>query len=452
MAQLRLVIIDDDRTRRENIRQILPDYIESVAVGSGEGALDYLKRDKEGNLPDVVILNGDDPKHFGLYVLDWMINKSGDEEIAAIPVIVITKDQFSDTSLEFLEIGDVDFYEGEIDDSELFSMINDAIEEAEFMPYPVIAAYEETKNLDRLIGHSVKAPEGGQRAVVIDMDKRIKNLEAALDRGRRRVSEIRTLIDAAQRVKDGGDDFNLRSKKKVPKDEAYINRMSTFLKKAREKTNVEEELIARMKRNHQERMNEKSGQVIKSSDQIINKQEKVIRQPSNPEAEVPESVEKLRKKAMDNPSGAMGAQGTARMSQRPAHKPQPSAAADGRKTIVIADDDLKTRKLCSLFLTQKYNVVTVESSMKTIDYFVRNRADLLIINPIIGGMSGISTITSVRMQPGGANIPVMFLVGDNFMEPRSHLLGLNVVGILNKPVKQSVIAQAVEGFFDNRGM
>lgn len=424
MTQLRLVIIDDDRTRRENIRQVLPDYIESVAVGSGDGALEYLKRDAEGKLPDVVILNGDDPKHFGLYVYDWMINKSGDEEIASVPVIVITHDQFSDTSLEFLEIGDVDFYEGEIDESELFSMINDAIEEAEFMPYPVISAYEETKNIDRLMGHSVKAPEGEQRAVVIDMDKRIKNLEAALERGRQRVSDIRTLIDAAQRVKEGGDDFNLRRKKKVPKDEEYINRMSTFLKKAREKANVEEEMIAQMKREHQKRTDD---------------------------AGVSESVEKLRRKAMENPEGAMGAQGTARMAQRPAHKPQPSAQSDEKKTIVIADDDLKTRKLGSLFLTQKYNVVSFESSMKTIDYFVRNRADLLIINPIIGGMSGISTVTSVRMQPGGKNIPVMFVVGDNFTEPRSHLLGANVVGILNKPIKQSVIAQAVEGFFDNRG-
>ncbi len=425
MTQLRLVIIDDDRTRRENIRQMLPDYMETAAVGSGDGALEYLKKDAEGKLPDVVILNGDDSKNFGLYVYDWMINKSGDEEIAAIPVIVITQDQFSETSLEFLEIGDVEFYEGEIDESELFSLINDVIEQAEFMPYPVEPVYEETKNIDRLIGHSVKAPEGAQRAVVIDMDKRIKNLEAALERGRQRVSDIRTLIDAAQRVKEGGDDFNLRRKKKVPKDEEYINRMSSFLKKAREKTNVEEEMIAQMKREHQQK--------------------------KAAAAAVSESVERLRKKAMDNPEVAINAQGSAKMSQRPVKKPEPVAPSSDKMTIVIADDDLKTRKLCSLFLTQKYNVVSFESSMKTIDYFVRNRADLLIINPVIGGMSGISTVTSVRMQPGGANIPVMFLVDDKFKEARSYLLGSNVVGILNKPIKQSVIAQAVEGFFDNRG-
>lgn len=451
MAQLRAVIIDDDVNRRESIKQVLPDYIDAIAAGAGEGALDYIKRDKEGVLPDFVIVNGDDPKNFGMYVFDWMINKSGDDDIASIPVIVLTEDEFSDKCLEFLEIGDVVFYEGDIDESDLFAVINDAIEEAEFMPNPVVSSYEETKNIDRLIGHSVKAPEGGQRAVVIDMDKRIQNLEAALDRGRRRVNEIRTLLDAAQRVKDGGDDFNLRRRKKVPKDEAYVNRMSSFLKKAREKAEIEEDMIAEMKKKQQNASKDSnSGQVIKKDNQVMDTREKFIRQPSNPNDEVADSVGKLKEKAMNNPAGAFNAQGTIRMQDRPEKKENVQAFRSDRKTIVIADDDLKSRKLCSLFLTQKYNVVTFESGMKTIDYFVKNRADLLIINPILGGMSGVSTVTSVRMQPGGKDIPVMFLVGDNYTDPRTHLLGQNVVAILNKPVKQGLIAQAVDGFFGNR--
>lgn len=431
MTRLRAVIIDDDRNRRESVKQVLPDYIDAVTAGSGDGALDYLKRDGEGLLPDFVIVNGDDPKHFGLYVFDWMINKSGDPEIASIPVIVLTEDEFSDRCLEFLEIGDVLFYEGEIDESDLFAIINDAIEEAEFMPEPVVASYEETKSLDRLMGHSVKVPEGDQRAVVIDMDNRIKNLEAALERGRRRVSDIRTLLDAAQRVKEGEDDFNLRKKKKVPKNEADVNRMSSFLKKARQKAQIEEEMLAEMKQ----------------------KQEKITRQPATSDAEAAASIGRLKEKAMSNPAGAYNAQGTIRVQERPVGSTVPPAAArNDKKTIVIADDDLKSRKLCSLFLTQKYNVVAFESGMKTIDYFIKNRADLLIINPILGGMSGVSTVTSVRMQPGGRDIPVMFLVGDNYTDPRTHLLGKGVVAILNKPVKQGMIAQAVDGYFSNYRM
>ena len=198
--------------------------------------------------------------------------------------------------------------------------------------------------------------------------------------------------------------------------------MSSFLEKARKKTETEEQIVERIK--------------------------------SEAESEAFESIGKLREKAMSNPYGAFNAQGTLRMEERPAQSlPLPTIAVDTpsrKKTVVIVDDDVKTRKLCSLFLTQKYNVITFDSGMKTIDYFVQNTADLLIINPVLGGMSGVITVSSVRNQRGGANIQVMYLVGDNYMEPRARLLGQDVVGILNKPIKQQLLSQAVDGFFDNR--
>lgn len=434
MSDLRVIIIDDDRKKREMVKNMLPDYIVSVAAGSSDGAIDYLKRDAEGNLPDLVILNGDDPKNFGLYVYDWMINKSGDAGIASIPVIVLTQDEFSDASLEFLELGDVSFYEGEIDESELFSKINDAIEEAEFLAEPIVPSYEETKNIDRLMGRSVKAPGDRQRAVVIDMETRFSNLEAALERGRSRVTQIKTLLDAAQRVKGGGDDFNLRSRKKVPKDDAYVNRMSLFLEKARKKQEREEELARDMKKQIADNRPAQSGQVIKNTQK-------------DQRSEAYRSVGELRVKAMNNPSGAFNAQSTIRMDDRPKHRPVMEAQTN-RKTVVVVDADLKTRKLCSLFLQQKYNVATFDSGMKTIDYFVKNHVDLLIINPVLSGMGGKATVASLRMQPNGASVPVMYLVGDDYTESRTGLLGAGVVGILNKPIKQGVIAQSVDGFFD----
>ena len=250
MTDLRAIIIDDDRQRREKVRQVLPDYIEGIVVGSGEGAIEHIKPDANGNVPDLVILNGDDRKSFGLYVFDWMINKAPDPRTADIPVIVLTDDEFSDRCLEFLELGDVVFYEGEIDESSLFPVINDAIEEAEFRPETTEPVYEETKSIDRLMGHSVKAPGeiGAQRAVVLDMETRLKNLEAALERGQRRAAQIRTLIDAASKVKGGDDEFGIRGRKRrdPEKSEAYVKKMTSFLDKAREKIEAEEEKLGRV--------------------------------------------------------------------------------------------------------------------------------------------------------------------------------------------------------------
>ena len=438
MTQLRVIIIDDDRQRREMIQGLLPDYMESTAVGSGEGAIEYLKRDKEGRVPDLVIMNGDDRKSFGLYIYDWMINKSEDKLVEAIPVIVLTADEFSERSLEFLEIGDVLFYEGEIEESELFSVINDAIEEAEFMPTPVEPVYEETKNIDRLMGLSVKAPGeiGKQRAVVLDMDSRMQNLEAALERGRRRAQEIRTVINAAQTAKSDYDDllFGRRQKQKRDTEKAGtdVKKSVSFFDKAKKKVEEPEEL--------QEPFEEK---------EPVTRQESIDSEGEQKNFEIPglDSVNRLREKAISNPYGAFNAQGSVKPEERP--KSRNADNPTDKKRIVIVDDDVKTRKLCSLFLTQNYSVVTIDSGIKTVDYFVQNKADLLIINPGLKGMSGITTVASVRMQPGGANVPVMYLVGDDYPGARSKLIGNGVFAIPNKPIKRDFIIQTVEGFFQS---
>ncbi len=414
MPQLRAIIIDDDRNRRETIRQNLPDYIEGIAVGYGESAIERIKPDANGETPDVVILYGDDAKSYGLYIFDWMLNKSNNYDIASIPVIVLTDDEFSDRCMEFLEIGEVTFFDGDIEGDDLFSAITQVIDEADFRPEPVEPVYEETKNLDRLIGKSVKAPgeDGKQRAVVLDMDSRIQNLEAAFARGKQRVDDIRTLLDAAQKLKDDDDQRRRRGPASKTSSAgagtpANTDRPSPFLKKAREKFEAA--------------TNTKT-------------------------AECPGSIDILKQKAMNNPFGAFNAQGTVRMEERPVH----AAPCEGEKrTVVIVDDDIKTRKLCSLFLTQKYNVLTFDSGMKTIDYFVKNRADLLIINPVLPGMSGVATVSSIWNQPGGAGIFVMYLVDENYTQARTSLLGKNIVGILNKPIKQGMLARAVDGYFDN---
>ncbi len=411
MSQLRAIIIDDDRNRREGIVSLLPDYFASVAIGYGDGALDYLKPDAEGVVPDIVLLYGDDAKSLGLYVYDWMINKSGNPDIAMIPVVVMTEDEFSDRCMEFLEIGDVVFYEGEAEESRLFSVITEAIEKAEFMPEPVITGYEDVKNIERIAGTSVKAPDddGSPRVVVLDMESRMENLEAALERGRKRASDIRTLIDAATKVKGA---------KNTDEDGEFSRRRSR---------------------------NGYSEYKKRISNKNAGSQAAPTSSASSASSAASDSVAKLKEKAMGNPYGAFNAQGSIKL-EEPERQIRSTATYE-KKTVVIVDDDVKTRKLCSLFLTQNHNVIAFESGMKTVDYFVRNRADLLIINPNLPGMSGISVVNSVHMQPGCANVPVMYLVGDDFTQSRTSLVTPGVVGILNKPIKREMISQAVEGLF-----
>ena len=255
---------------------------------------------------------------------------------------------------------------------------------------------------------SVKAPDddGKQRAVVLDMETRMDNLEAALERGRKRASDIRNVLGAAQKVKENRKEAKTYSRKSSGDEYSEYSKKLSSVHKA---------------------------------ETPIKPVSNVIKEES--------PVDRLKAKAMNNPYGALGAQGTIKLDE-PARKKQNETYE--KKTVVIVDGDVKTRKLCALFLTQNYKVVSLDSGIKTVDFFVKNHADLLIINPVLPGMSGTSTAHSVHMQPGCGEVPVMYLVDDEFTEARSHLVGPHVVGILNKPIKRETIAQAVEGLFGTR--
>lgn len=492
MDQIRIVVVDDNPTRREQIKTMLPEYMQVSASGYGDNAMNLIKPDSEGTIPNLIILNGDDSKGLGLYTFDWMINKSGNDDISNIPVIVLCNDEFSDRSLDFLELGDVTFYEGEVEENELFAVVTQALEKDDFAPEPIEPVYEESKSIDRLMGQSVKVTysvPGKKRKVVLDMDTQMKNLEAALLRGQKRTEEIRAVLRAAQNGDlDDSEYISRRHKKKSQSEKtgSYGNnsgsRSTGFFKKAKALRGIEEP----------------------STNRIIQKDAETIEYTGKIDDGIPdefkarsqaERVANLAQKAVSNPSAAMGAhaksnqgqpawgangmqnaggaqnmyqgayqqgayqqgayQQQARTAQNPQGQQNRSSNESGnvrkvRRRLVIVDDSLQVTKNCEMFLSMNYEVVCLNSGMAAIDFFIKNSADMLIIDAVMPGMGGKQTVESIRFQHGGAMVPVIYLVGNDFQGPREMLMGNNVVGIVSKPISWGALAMSVDGYFRGR--
>lgn len=482
MDQIRIVVVDDNPTRREQIKTMLPEYMQVSTSGYGGNAMNLIKPDNEGTIPNLIILNGDDSKGLGLYTFDWMINKSGNEDISNIPVVVLCNDEFSDRSLDFLELGDVTFYEGEVEENELFAVVTQALEKDDFAPEPIEPVYEESKSIDRLMGQSVKVTysvPGKKRKVVLDMDTQMKNLEAALLRGQKRTEEIRAVLRAAQNgdLDDSGY-ISGRHKKKSQsgKSGAYgtnsTSQSTGFFKKAKALRGIEEP----------------------STNRIIQKDAETIEYTGKIDDGIPdefkarsqaERVAILAQKAVLDPGAAMGAhaknnqaqpawgangmqnaggaqnmyQGSYQQQARTAQNQQGqqvrAANESGnvrkaRRRLVIVDDSLQVTKNCEMFLSMNYDVVCLNSGMAAIDFFIKNTADMLVIDAVMPGMGGKQTVESIRFQQGGAMVPVIYLVGNDFQGPREMLMGNNVVGIVSKPISWGALAMSVDGYFRGR--
>lgn len=403
MRRLKAVIIDDNLDRREQIRQCLPEYCDGILSGYGELAVNNILCANAEELPDLIIMNGEDSAGNGYSTFEWIKIQSGDYNIRSIPVIVLVSDEYSDSSLRYLEIDDAIFYEGDIDEEQLYFTIMHALDSRDFasdeQPEPV---YIEEKSVDRVIGKSFKPVGHGdevKRSIVISSDERMANLEAALKRGKEKAALIKSVLDeAAQKKEQQADDKNAGAYRSALSDAKYI----------------------------------------KDADDDYD------------EDDIPEE---FRRKRPVTPNSNNAGNAHPNMSAN-VYRGNPNAAMNasarnntGRRTVVIVDDDERDRKTCELILSQRYNVVTLDSGMKAIDYFIRNTADLLLIDTYMPNLGGAQTLASVRWQPNGRNVPVVFLLDKRYPVARESLIGMGVVGIVQKPLSLGNLAVVVDGFF-----
>lgn len=375
--RLKVVVIDEDDARKYMIKDILPDYIDVSLTGMVDSAKDLIRPDRDGRKTDLVILNADNTRGFALSLFRWM--KTGEAGLETIPVILLCEDAFADHILAFLELDEVEFYEGEIDPDLFFMQVMDVIERAEMAPDPVEEPSYIEKDSTRIQGHSVK-PQGEtedtvRRSIVLQHDDQLKQLDQAIERGRKKQEKIKEIMELAIRYKE-----------------------------------------------------EKALAALEEDDDLLLDEEPVCGVDDLHRLEGPEALRMLEEEA-----------------------DVPEEQDEKKHTVVIVDYDPKNRKLCELFLKSSYQVVSFTSGMNAIDYFVKSKADLLLISFHMPILNGNKILDSIRWQPNGKKVPVIFMAEGDLESVRQQCKKEYVVGLLPKPVSKKVLQRSVDAVFSTIG-
>lgn len=383
--KLKVVLIDDNEERKKNIREILPQYMDVIPVPYGSQAIEKISPDFDKRECSLIIMNADDRRGQALYMFNMLVNDEGHLGLDRIPVLILTEDEFSDRVMSFLEIGDVEIYEGDINPDDFFLTVTSIINEAEFRPEPkeVNTAYVE-KNTDRIYGRSVK-PEGEhenaiKRSAIFNNKEQLEHLETALERGRKKQALVQEIMEAA---------INLKEEKK------------SF------------------------------GKVQNGSHNLPTGQKRAFRQEGN-------NLHNL-----DAAKVSAMLDDTLTKYEEPAQAP----ASVSEKTIAVVDSNAINLNICDMYLKRRYRVVLLNSSMSAIDYFVKNKADLLLISYEMPMLDGVTILDSIRWQPNGKRVPAIFMTEGNPEIVKSRCRKEWVVGMLQKPLSQTALKQAVEAVF-----
>lgn len=434
-GKMKIVIVDKNEARRNRVKGCMPLYVEAFCENYGDAAKKQIRPEADGRLTDMVIMNADDSKGHGLYMFDWMKNEEPGLGFEKIPVLLLIADEFSDRALEFLELGDAEFYEGELDADKLYSKMMQTFDLMDFgsEPREEPLLYTEEKAMDKVSGLTIKPVGEGtavKRSIVLSLEEQRRHLALALERGQKRNEQLKEIMLTALRQKE---------ERKAAAQTGFVNAPSQNPVMPQEQFKTPEQFRTLEKFKTSEQF--KTPERFRAPGQFRTPQQFVT--PVVSPAVIPGKGPSIPAFTLPTSTSVPG------LAQIPLPTPYLSQESF-KKTIVVVDHDSRSLKTCEMFLQTRYDVIMVETGMRAIDYFVRSRADLLLLNYQMPVLDGQKILSSIRWQPNGKDVPTIFMAEGNFAEAAEKCKLEGVVGVLSKPVSQSVLMQAVEAVFSVR--
>ncbi|GAB6038607.1 response regulator [Fundidesulfovibrio butyratiphilus] len=103
--------------------------------------------------------------------------------------------------------------------------------------------------------------------------------------------------------------------------------------------------------------------------------------------------------------------------------------------ILMAEDenDIATVAKMALEMVGGFTVEVCSSGEEVLAGFERFKPDLVLLDVMMPGQDGPTTLAALRKLPGGASIPVVFMTAKVMPNEVEELMNLGVLGVVPKP-------------------
>lgn len=116
-----------------------------------------------------------------------------------------------------------------------------------------------------------------------------------------------------------------------------------------------------------------------------------------------------------------------------------------KKTILVVDDLKMQRELTSKVLTKEgYNVVTLASGEDCMTYLKEHQPDLILLDIMMDGVSGIGVLKHIRQKFSPVELPVIMITAKEELEDIVEALEAGANDYIKKPVHWSVGLARIE--------
>ena len=113
--------------------------------------------------------------------------------------------------------------------------------------------------------------------------------------------------------------------------------------------------------------------------------------------------------------------------------------------VLIVDDEDDIRRIARIALTKvgRMDVVEASSGTEGVRKAAEERPDVVLLDVMMPGLDGPSTLAALLSDPATASLPVIFLTAKAMASEVERLKGLGARGVLTKPFDPMKLASDV---------
>jgi CheY-like chemotaxis protein len=123
------------------------------------------------------------------------------------------------------------------------------------------------------------------------------------------------------------------------------------------------------------------------------------------------------------------------------HAPHPTPD-DGAATVLVCDDDPSLRELVRAVLGSRYRFVEAADGAEALALAREERPDLVVLDVMLPGLSGIEVLEELRMDAALESIPVVVITAWSHAEMDVQIAGAD--RFVSKPFDPDELSRAVE--------
>lgn len=111
-------------------------------------------------------------------------------------------------------------------------------------------------------------------------------------------------------------------------------------------------------------------------------------------------------------------------------------------TVLVVDDlEPNVKLLEAKLLAEYYIVLTANTGSAALETLAQNKIDIVLLDVMMPGMDGITTLGKIKENPHIQQIPVILLTAKAQLSEQKQFAELQIAGVITKPFKATNLVE-----------